>query len=534
MHRIVFFTPGSVLNFLLMIMFTILITPVTLSGKNYEVEFKCGVSREVLDYEDDTSNPVIRGGSSVTLYDSFNFDITTLRNIDNKTSSYTWNINLRDISGFLNFTAGNYNLHFGSGLMMGKQAYIPKDPFTKKISISKEKTISPANGGNPEYSFYGTVFDFHKLTDDAKIYFIPFVSSQRRYITPGSFESGTIDSSIFTLNSKIRKEGNYTEPVNIINYGCVAGLQASALFNIQIYSFATDIRGDSGKKIRWDADAYNGGSGISLIRNSGLFAEYADKNISLFVEPAVSSISNGITLTDFAVAWGIGIQNSILNFAARGKNCGENFHSEYSTGSRTPERIWETRCGIFPVKHIETGFIVYGEKNLLPSYHKDYIEGSTEEEVFTAVNTGSSDINLNFKRREHYSTDRKDPLDQCNLTAGFSPVDRLYLKFRSSAQKSSGGTSYLAGGDIKLLFLNYLSLSLGYTRIVINSDMPLYAVITPATEHSSITPFRESAHGGSVNFRYKKERDSFYIRFTTVKTSSGSKGDIESALTLLF
>ncbi len=510
------------------------ITPSNISGKNFEAEVKTGVSREVLNYEEGSENLIVRAGTSLTLSDSFIFNLTTLRNITGDNTSCTWNISLKDTGGFPDFTSGNYNLHFGSGLMMGKQSYSSGDPFSRKISIAKDQTITLSNSGNPGYSFFGSLFDLHKTFEDSKVYFIPFFSIQKRFISCQSVDAGVIESSLFSLNSKTEKSGNYTEPVNIINYGGAAGLQTMSLFNFQIYYFETDLKGDSGKDILWDKDKYYGGSGIDLIRNSGLFAEYADRNISIFFEPAMSSIKHDKTVTDFALAWGIGIQNSIMSFSQKVKNSGSNFHAEYSSGSRTPERIWETRLGFYPVKFLETGFIISSEKDISPAYNKDYIEGTIQEEIFAGINRADLDINLNVKRREHYSDDREDSTDQGNFSFAFSPSDRFYLKIRSSAQRSSGRTSYLSGGEMKFLFLEYLSLSLGYTRIILNSDLPFYAVITPASEHSSVTPFRESAHGGSMNFRYKKGRDSFYVRFTLIRTASGQSGDIESALTLLF
>jgi len=511
-----------------------LIQPVISAGKNYEAGLKTGVSREIIDYEEDNENLILRGGIEFAIYETFNFNYTNVRNLENKTFSYTWNLQVIEISNFINFTAGNYNLHFGSGLMMGKKSYSSKNPFSKKISIAKERTISTSNSGNPQYSLYGTVFEFYKTFDDIKIYFTPFFSLQRRFISQLSLESGTIDSSLFSLNSKIERNGYSTEPVNIINYGGVSGLQLSSLFNIQIYYFETDLKGDSGKDILWDKNKYYAGDGIDLIRNTGVFTEYADKNISIFIEPAVSSIENKHTVKDFAVACGIGIQNRIVNFSLKGKNSGKNFHSEYSSGSRTPERIWELKCGVSPHKILQTGFIIYSEKDLIPGYNKKYIEGSMEEELFASLDFGKLDIDMNFKRRENYSTDRDESIDQGNLSAAVSINDRIYFKIRSSAQKSFDEISGLGGCEMKYLFSGYMSLSLGYTKIIVNGDNPFYAMITPASEHSSIKSFSQSAHGGSVNLKYKKEKNSFYLRFTVTQTDSEREGDAESALTLFF
>jgi len=510
------------------------ICPVESSGKDYEAGIKSGVSRDILNYEDDSENLVVRGGIDLKFSESFKFDFTTLRNMDDKKSSWTWNLTVKNISGFMDFTSGNYNLHFGSGLMMGKPSYSSPDPFSKKISISKDKTISPSNGGNPAYSLYGAAFDFFKSFEYFRIYFIPFFSIQRRFISYESVENGVIDSSLFTLNSKFRKSGTGTEPVNIINYGGASGFRILNLFNIQLYHFETDLKGEKGKDILWDKNKYYAGEGIDLIRNSGIFAEYTDNNISLFIEPAMSSMKSDKNITGYAMAWGIGVRNSFMNFTLKGKNTDTNFHSEYSSGSRSPERVWETKCTVYPFRFLETGAALYTEKNLTPGYNKDFIEGAIQEEIFAGIDISDIDINLVIKRKEHYSTDRADTINQGILSAAFSPSERLYFKIKSSAQKSSDSISYLGGGELKFLFFGYFSVSLGYTRIVIDGEIPFYAVITPATEHSSITGFRESAHGGSVNFRYMKEKDSFYIRYTIIKTGSGKKGEAESALILFF
>ncbi len=522
------------INILLLFATIYITSPSTVWSQDYTIGIKTGVSREIINYEDDKNNLILRGGAVLDISNTFGFNYTAIRNLDNETFSYTWNLQVNRISDFINFTAGNYNLHFGSGLMMGKKSYSSSDPFSKKISIAKEQTITPSSSGNPQYSLYGTVFDCYKSFEDVKIYFIPFFSIQRRFISSLSLESGTIDSSLFSLNSKIEKSGNNTEPVNIINYGGVFGFQTLSLFNLQLYYFETDLKGDSGKDILWDKNKYYLEDGVDLMKHGGFFAEYADNNISLFIEPAFSSVIGSKVITDYAMSWGAGIQNRLMNFSMKGKNSGYNFNSEHSSGSRTPERIWELKCGIFPHKIFKTGFIIYTEKDLVPGYNKKYIEGSIEEEIFAALNIRKLNIDMNFKRREYYSSDRDTPIDQGNFSAALSASDRIYLKIRSSAQKKDDYISGLGGCEMKYMFSGYMSLSLGYTRIIINGENPFYAMITPASEHSSITRFNESAHGGSVNLKYKKEKNSFYIRFTITQKDSGREGDAESALTLFF
>jgi len=525
-HLISTFIPSALLIAIL--------CPAVLYGNNYELLVKSGVSREVLDYEGDSADLTARGGTSLNLADSFNFNFTALRNIDTGSSSCTWNIAVKNISGSLDFISGNYSLHFGSGLMMGRPSYRSSDPFSKKISIAKDRSISPSNGGNPQYSLFGTAFDLHKIFEDLRIDIIPFYSVQRRFISRDSFDAGAVDSSLFSLNTKLEKSGNNTEPVNIINCGGAFGFNVSDFFCFQAYCFETDLKGDSGKDILWDRDKDYGGGGIDLIRNSGFFAEYADNSIFLFIEPAVSSISSNHTVTDYAMSFGTGIRNSIVNFKLCGKNSGKDFHSEYSSGSRTPERIWETRCAVFPFKFTETGFTVYSEKDLTPAYNRDYTDGSVQEEFFAGIKTETIDISFNLKRKEHYSDSRQDPVERGYLSSGFFLTERTYFKIRTSAQKMSGNISFLYSGEMKIFSPENITISIGYTEIRITGDVPYYAVISPASENSSLTCFKETARGGSINVKYKKERDSFYARFTVIKTGSGFRGDAESAMTLFF
>jgi len=332
----------------------------------------------------------------------------------------------------------------------------------------------------------------------------------------------------------VRKTGSYTEPVNILNYGSILEVKTMSLFNFQLYCFDTDLKDDAGQDIMWDRNKFSYGDGVDLIRNCGLFAEYTDENISLFVETAMSSVYCTKTITDYAITWGIGIRNRIMNFLFRGKTTGTDFHSEYSSGSRTPERILEIRCSVSPLKFFETGCIVYSEKDLVPSYNKDYLEGSVQEELFVSLNTTYMHMSIDVKRKEHYSTDRNDPLDRGTYSAGFVLTERLFLKLKSSMQRFEDETSALTGCELKLLFMDYCSLSIGYARIKINGDTPFYGAITPAPIHSSVECFRESTHGASMKFRYQKEKDSFYARFGIQKTESESEAKVESAVIMVF
>lgn len=512
----------------------IIIFPITVNAENSEISLSAGAEREILNYEGESENRVIRAGASLKLGESFLFSYTELRDISDDAYTSTWFLGLMDIGSFMNFTAGYYYLHFGSGLMMGKKTYTSSDPFNRKFSVSRDELLTGAGGGNPAYPFYGAAAELYTTTGDVKISILPFFSVQKRFITDDSYEDRAIDSSLFTLSSRIQKKDIYTEPVNIINYGAAFEMKTPDLITFQCYCFDTDLRDSAGNNILWDKNKFCYGGGVDLIRNLGFFAEYRDDNISLFVEPAMSIVYCGANLTGHAVTWGTSMRNSCMHFSLRGKNTDMNFHSEYSSGSRTPERILELRYSIFPFRCLETGCIVYSEKNLVPAYNRDYLEGSVQEEIFSALDTGCMRISLDMKRKEHYSTDRTDPLDRGNLSAGFTLTERLFLKLKASVQKFEDEESGLAGCEMKFMFMDYFSLSAGYAEIKVKGDTPFYAVISPGSEHSPAECFRKPARGASVKLRYRKEKDSFYARLGVKKTASVTEVQAESAVVLVF
>ncbi len=501
---------------------------------DYEASVKAGLNREVFNYEEDKDDLAARGGFSLDIDDNFAANYTELRNITLGTSSRTWNVTANDLAGCINFTAGYFNIHFGSGLMMGRAVYSQPDPFSERLSIYREKIITPSNGGNPAYSLSGAAVNIHTETDSMKFWVMPFFSLQRRYITAAACDEGVIDSSVFTLNSRTAQSGAYTEPVNIINYGITAGFSAMGLFNFQAYSFKTDLKADSGRDIIWDKDRYREGEGANSMTASGIFVGYSDSSISLFIEPAASSINGDPSLTGRAVACGAAVKNRMINFSLKGRNSDSKFHSEYSSGNRGPERVWETKCTLSPLDYLRTGVLVYGRKNLLPSYNRDYTGGSLLEEIFAGLDTKIFDAEAAIKRKRRCEPDGESVIDQGNISFGLSPSDIFHLRARSSLQRGDSGRSSLTGCDIKLLFLRDYSFAAGYTFISVKGELPHYAVITPGSENTPIGCFRESTHGASIIFRYKNARDSFHLRFTAYRSGEELRGDAESALTLFF
>ena len=248
----------------------------------------------------------------------------------------------------------------------------------------------------------------------------------------------------------------------------------------------------------------------------------------------MSTVYCGEAVTGYAITWGMGIRNSAMNFSFRGKSTGTDFHSEYSSGGRNPERILEIKYSVSPLKWFEAGCAIYSEKDLAPAYRKDYLDGSIQEELFMSADSGFMHISLSLKRKEHYSTDRNDPIDKVNLSAGFAVTERFFLKLKSAMQRFENKNSGLAACEMKFMFMEYCSLSMGYTRITVHGSAPFYAAIAPASMHSPPERFSEPAHGVSIKFRYQKEKDSFYARLGMIRKESESETQAESAVVMVF
>jgi hypothetical protein len=89
------------------------------------------VLRDIINYSDDEASLISRLRFSENIDDIFILNYSLLRDINRKINQYTWNIGLNNLGDHINFIAGNYNMRFGSGLIMGKKKFITSDSFSR-------------------------------------------------------------------------------------------------------------------------------------------------------------------------------------------------------------------------------------------------------------------------------------------------------------------------------------------------------------------------------------------------------------------
>jgi hypothetical protein len=182
-----------------------LLTSCPLYGYESRTSLYGEVVRDIINYSDEETSLLARFRFSENIDDTFMFNYSALRDINMDKNEYTWNIELAGINEHLDFIAGNYNLRFGSGLIMGKKKFITSDPFSGSLTVSCDETIIHATGTNPSGTFFGKAVKIYTAGDELSAGFIPFISLQKRYITPEELEQG-LSNPLYPHFLKERRE----------------------------------------------------------------------------------------------------------------------------------------------------------------------------------------------------------------------------------------------------------------------------------------------------------------------------------------
>ena len=523
--------PGK--STVLMTVLVILCTSAAAAGT--ETVIRAGVTREITDYDAGQTSTVSRGGASFSLDDLYRFNFTCMQNRDTGDVTGTWYVLAAPENKIFSLVLGNYSLHFGSGLLMGKKTFMRPDPFSRKLSFTRDSVFSGSGSGNPAYSFFGVTSSFYTGCDDLYFQIIPFYSRQRRFISEEQVYSGAVSSSLMTVNTKTVEQGLYNSPADIVNRGIIGDAGFLGLFHFQVYGFSTILVSAGRDRLLWEKTSVS--TGTDEIISLGAFAEYGDENISIFVEPA-GSIRRGPGWQSYGgcVAWGVSLRNKIFSSVFNGKFSDRQFRSVYSSGDSGPEDVLDFTFSFKTGKHIKTGAAFYSEKDLTVSTGSDERKCFIREEALASI-TGFSMFNADFKfgRKLPLNGDSGDSVQQFSSVLNFTFSRQFYLRGRCTYQFCNAGRSWLCGSELKMMFLSYFCVSAGYTFIRAVQDNPLYGVITPASENNmDIARFTSRAGGFSLKLKYSKMKDSFYFRICGCRDSEGTEYTAESALVLFF
>lgn len=529
MHRSIY--PSVICTFIFILFFF----KKNLPGYESRTSVQGEILRDIINYSDEEPTLMARGHFSENIDDTFLFNFSILRDINNDNYNYTWNTAVEGLQEHFDFTAGNYNLAFGSGLIMGKKKFMSADPFTRSLSVSKDEALITSTGTNPAGSFFGSAAKLYSSGDEFSAGVLPFFSSQRRYITNEELSDGKINASLATLSGRVFKDSKHSDEINILNYGGMAWFSWIDYLTIQGYGFSTEIHDSSGNELQWEYDNKTE-SGIRRYSSAGFFIEYADEVISFFIEPAVSSREYGDKTTGKALMWGFGVKNRMVLLKVRGKNSSPDFRSEYSSGGINPEKIFEISTGILPFKIFEIGGSVFSEKNLNPSYRKDYTGGTVREEIYSEIKPFRW-IDFNFKtaRARSFSDDLCTEKIKFSSSVLLTLPWNFFIRIKSDIQESDSSVAYVSACEIKYLFFDYFTFSAGYTDIRINNDNRIYAAVIPAAEAELCTDiYNESAKGGALKIRYRRDELSFHARGSLIETGGEKEITAESSLGFVF
>lgn len=493
------------------------------------------VARDIVNYSDEEVSLLYRLRVSENIDDTFMLNFSLLRDINRDRYEYTWNIGLIDLYNHFDIIAGNYNLKFGSGLIMGKKQFITSDSFSRSLTVSHDETIIPATGTNPSGTFFGATAKIFSAGEQSSAGFIPFYSSQRRFITPMELEQGYVESSLPTLTERTDKNSKYSEYLNIVNYGGMLWFSFIDYFTIQGYGFTTELFNSENENVMWEYDT-TGDSGIKKYSAGGIFIEYSDEAISLFIEPVFSSREYKHPVTGYAIMWGCGVKSRNLLLSARGKNCTPDFRSEYAAGDRNPEKAFEIKTGIIPLKSFELGALLYSEKNVNPSYNSDAPGGTIREEIYSGIKPFKwINLDLTAARVRSYRDDSEPEKIKLSSSALFSLPCNFFLRLKSDIQRVNSSSSYVSACELKYLFYNYFTLSAGYTEIRTSDEAGIYAAIIPAAEAEMCTSlYRENAKGCAIKLRFRREDLFFHARGSLILTGEEMEAAAESSLGFVF
>jgi len=493
-----------------------------------------GIKHDILDYEDKREILLFNSSAILTSEDKFTFNFNGIQNYSEDYFLYTWYTHIQEINNSMNIILGHYNLNFGSGLIMGKKAFVSSDPFSRRFIVSRETPLSPSNNGNPIYSFTGGAAEIYYTGDNFRISFLPFFSSQERFISPEDADNGYITSSLTTLNTKIHNRGG-DEPVYIINYGFIASADIYSYFKMQIYAFETDLKKADLNDMSWDSGKYGIDTGIKKTCYSALFIQYSDKNISIFVEPALSRKHADKNITGYALMYGLAFKSNSFDISLMGKTTDTSFQADYSSGSRLPEKTWEMKSAYKAYSWLKLGGSVYSQNSLQGGYNSSSIEGTRREEISADIKILKNlDMKLSAKSLSYYSNEYKDKKYQYVININHRPYFFFNHSLKGMIQRYNQEESQLFSQNFNFNVYRF-TFKTGFSFIRISGSDYIYSGIPPGTGSlSGMYRFNETGYGTAAMAGYKNNKNSFYFRWER-REIGGKKGTkIESALTLLF
>ncbi|HEY1406270.1 MAG TPA: hypothetical protein VF857_06660 [Spirochaetota bacterium] len=287
---------------------------------------------------------------------------------------------------FLPFSmiGGDYNVRFGSGLLVGKGHPYNPDPFSKDSADDEMETgVRPNVNGSQTSSFRGIALSRNLMEKNLGVTL--FASRALRY-----YSGDNSSSSIGTLLTRSEREDRYREPVYLRSAGMMLQSQ-NTYFVTQLSSYYADLLTPSGKRILWasarDGEGYRSSSGGSL------YCGYNDGVIRSYGEFAVSSAVYRKNETD-SRSWGRSFQSETVvkneSFVGRiaFKNVAADYYSPFNSpmGSLTPSKAIFMDAAISPEKSVKVSADAsFERKNAITNFDPELTSPCKEGFLITVM-----------------------------------------------------------------------------------------------------------------------------------------------------
>lgn len=387
-----------------------------------------------------------------------------------KRKTYTFAFIVADPALPFSITGGDYNIQFGSGLLIGHGRPYNPDPFQKEESTYEESGIKPVTSGSQSSSFRGIALSY-SVYDSLSA--TVFCSRALRY-----YSGGDSSSSIGTLLSRPDREGKNTEPVYLRSVGGMITFSRD-LFITSISGFHADLLSPSGKRILWAITDEGGGYRSSS--GGSIYSAYNDGVIKAYIDFALSSSEYDTSgketrINDKAFQTEAELRKEGFALRVAGKNTGKDYYSPFFApiGSKSPSNSLFWEATISPLESISLSSDAAIEKrktitNFDPEPSSICREGVSitvkpfTPLILTAGHRLTGSAPESFPERQQFRGGIKFDF------RGYDQIEIGYIE-----QRKSGAVSRVYQGQAGVSIARVITIGLTYAEIRAKTDDKVY------------------------------------------------------------
>ncbi|TFH38936.1 MAG: hypothetical protein E4G96_09735 [Chrysiogenales bacterium] len=310
--------------------------------------------------------------------------ITHIHIRESKENRFTGHLLIRGVSPHFEAVVGNYQLNFGTGLLVGRKKSITPDIFTRRLVLSREGIFSPADNGNPLFSFRGGAVAFTGGISGISISASGFFSSRYRYVKQDSRHPGIAPAGIPSILARTEGDHGHTEPAEILDYGALLSIMIGERLTAQSYYIRTVMRRAGNRRLLWNG---SDGGGDGEFHGYGFYLQYRDGYITLFAELCFPRIirqnATGHESRDRGrgLACGLIFHHPAFILSFSGKGTTGNYYSPHASGKPRGERAWAVDLTLRPAPRLSIGCGAFLEKMTAPSGYESHLPSIRREAV---------------------------------------------------------------------------------------------------------------------------------------------------------